>query len=173
MASSTGTSCRRCEGIPETAATALKPAPLVRPKGGAEQKETLVRAEQARVITQAFAEAGIDKMDDAVMNALRDLVFGMMLRQSDEGRRLTFKYLLGIAKVMNRAKTSAIRERSAMIEERKLVLMNKAIELKRKQLEQETEGTAKKLNKRRVVTVEDLNRIRERVFGLPPGTEGG
>jgi hypothetical protein len=137
------------------------------------QKETLVRAEQARVITQAFAEAGVDKMDEAVMNALRDLVFGMMLRQSDEGRRLTFKYLLSLAKVMNRAKTSAIRERSARIEERKLVLMNKALELKLKRLEQETEGAAKKLNKGRVMTIEDINRMRERVFGLPPVTEGG
>ena len=137
------------------------------------QKETLVRAEQARVIAEAFAEAGVDKMDEAVMNALRDLVFGMMLQQSDDDRRLTFKYLLGIAKVMNRAKTSAIRERSARIEERKLVLMDKAIELKREQLEQKVEGTAKKFKKGRGVTTEDINRIRERVFGLPPGTEGG
>ena len=52
------------------------------------QKEALVRAEQSRVIAQAFAEAGIDKMDDAVMNALRDLVFGMMLQLSDDGRSL-------------------------------------------------------------------------------------
>jgi hypothetical protein len=137
------------------------------------QKETLVRAEQARVIAQAFAEAGVDKMDEAVMNALRDLVFEMVLQHSDEGRRLTFKYLLGLAKVMNRAKASAIRERSASIEERKLVLMNEAIELKRKQLEQEAKGTAKKLNKDRVVTIEDINRIRERVFGLPPVTNRG
>ena len=108
-----------------------------------EQKETLVRAEQARIIAEAFAEAGIDKMDEAVMNALRDLVFEMMLRQTDESRRHTFKNLLRVAKVMNSAKTSAIRQHSAAIEERRLVLMNKAIELKRRQLEREIKGSFK------------------------------
>lgn len=137
------------------------------------QKEILVRAEQARVIAQAFAEAGIDKMDDAVMNALRDLVFGMMLQMSDDGRSLIVKNLLAMAKLMNRAKANSIKERSVTIEERKLALMKKAIELKRKRLEQETEGAAKKLKKGRVITIEDINRIRERAFGLPPVTEGG
>jgi Protein of unknown function (DUF3486) len=137
------------------------------------QKEALVRAGQARVIAQAFAEAGIDKMDDAVMNALRDLVFGMMHQQSDEARNLIFKNLLAMAKVMNGAKANAIKERSVTIQERKLALMKKAIELKRKLLERETEGAAKKLNKGRVVTIEDINRLRERVFGLPPVTKSG
>ena len=91
----------------------------------------------------------------------------------DGGRSLIVKNLLAMAKVMNGAKANAIKERSVTIEERKVVLMNKAMELKRKQLEQETEGTAKKLNKGRVVTIEDINRIRERAFGLPPVTEGG
>ncbi len=136
-------------------------------------KEALERAEQARVIAQAFAEAGIDKMDEAVKNALCDLVFGMMHLQSAEGRSLLVKNLLAMTKVMNRAKANAIKERSVTIEERKLVLMNKSIELKRKQLEQETEGTAKKRNKGRAVTIEDINRIRGRVFGLPPVTQGG
>ena len=88
-------------------------------------------------------------MDEAVKNALCDLVFGMMHLQSAEGRSLIVKNLLAMTKVMNRAKANAIKERSVTIEERKLVLMNKAIELKRKQLEQETEGTAKKRNKGR------------------------
>ena len=137
------------------------------------QKETLVRAEQARVIAQAFAEAGIDNMDEAVMNALRDLVFEMMLKQSDKGRRLTFMYLLRVAKVMNDAKTRAIREHSARIGERKVALMERALEMKRMQLEQETKGTAKKVNKDHGVTIEDINRVRERVFGLPPSPERG
>jgi hypothetical protein len=136
------------------------------------QKETLVRAEQERAIVEAFAEAGLDKMDEAVKNALFDLAFGMMLRKGDEGRRLAFKYLLRLAKVMNRAKARAIREDSARIEERRLALMKKAIELKRKQLEHEIEGSAQKLNKGRRATIEDINRIRERVFGLPPGANG-
>jgi hypothetical protein len=137
------------------------------------QEETLVRAEQARVIAQAFAKAGIDKMDDAVMNALRDLIFGMMHQQSVKGRSLTVKNLLAMAKLMNRVKSNAIKERSVTIEERKLALMKKAIELKRKRLQRETEGAAKKLNKGRVVTIDDINRLRERVFGLPPVTKIG
>ncbi len=136
-------------------------------------KEALERAEQARVIAQAFAKAGIDKMDDAVMNALRDLVFGMMHQQSDEARSLIVKNLLAMARVINRAKANAIKERSVTIQERKLALMKKAMELKRKRLEQETEGAAKKLNKGRAVTIEDINHIRERVFGLPPVTKSG
>ena len=78
-----------------------------------------------------------------------------------------------MAKLMNRAKANAIKERSVTIEERKLALMKKAIELKRMRLEQETQGAAKKLNKGHVVTIEDINRIREGVFGLPPVTQGG
>jgi len=77
-----------------------------------------------------------------------------------------------MAKVMNGAKANAIRQRSVTIQERKLPLMKKAIELKCNRLEQETEGTAKKLSKGRVITIEDINRIRERVFGLPPVTKG-
>ncbi len=175
MVSSTGTSCRQLcvKAFPKLRLPHSNLHRWYDLKVEQAQKETLVRAEQARVIAQAFAEAGIDKMDDAVKNALRDLVFGMMLQVSDDGRSLIVKNLLAMAKLMNRAKANAIKERSVTIEERKLALMNKAIELKRKRQEQETEGTAKKLNKGRVVTIEDINRIRERVFGLPPVTEGG
>jgi hypothetical protein len=135
------------------------------------QKEMLVRAEQARVIAKAFADAGIDKMDEAVMNALRDLAFGMMHQLGDRDRDLTVKYLLNIAKLMNRAKANTIKQRSATIAERKLVLMEKNTGLKRKWLERESEGGAEKLN-HGDVTVEDINRIRERTFGLPPITQG-
>jgi hypothetical protein len=112
-------------------------------------------------------------VDDVVMNALCDLVFGMMHEQSDEARSLILKNLLAMAHVINGAKANAIKERSVMIDERKLVLMNGAMELKRAQLEQETKGKAKKLDEGRPNTIEDINRIRERVFGLPPLTEGG
>jgi hypothetical protein len=132
------------------------------------QKETLVRAEQARVIARVFAEAGIDKVDEAVMNTLRDLVFGMMHQQSDEARSLMVEYLLRYGGRDERAKANAIKERSITIAERKLALMEKDTELKRKRLERETEGAAKKLNKGGGVTIEDINRIRECVFGLAP-----
>jgi hypothetical protein len=65
-----------------------------------------VRAEQARVIAEALAKGGIDNLDEAATNALRDLVFGMT---SDRSRGFTVKCLLSIANLVNRAKANAIK----------------------------------------------------------------
>ena len=97
------------------------------------QAEIEVRAAHARELARSFAEAGMEGADEAVENALRDLIFGMMQEQSsDEGRAIAAKYLLGLRDVMNGAKANAIKERKVATEERRVDLLEKKLNLVQK-----------------------------------------
>lgn len=131
------------------------------------QRDVLARAEQAREIAVAFANASVDGSDKAVMNAARDVIFGMLQSADDRSRLKASAGLIALAEVMQRARANTIDERKVEVDERKLVQLEKDAELKRKRVEQETESVAKKL-KKGDITIEDINRLRERTFGLPP-----
>lgn len=130
-------------------------------------EEALARSTQAREIARAFAAANIKGADEAVINAARDVIFEMLQAQDDRTRVKASAGLIALAEVMNGAKANAIKERKVAVDERKIVQLEKDAELKRKRMEQETESVAKKLNKGEL-GIDDINRLRERTFGLPP-----
>lgn len=129
------------------------------------QKDVLARAQQAREIAAAFAKAGLVGADEAILNAARDLIFGMMQSSDDKTQLKVSAGLIALAEVMNGAKANAIKERKVNVDERRIAQLEKDAALKRKKLEQETESAAKKIAKGEPITDADIKRIRESVFG--------
>jgi hypothetical protein len=136
------------------------------------QQEVRARAEQARIIATAFANSGIENGDEAVTNAARDLIFEVLQAPDSKSRLVAFKGLVSLKDVMNGARANDIKERKVAVEERRTAQLDKDADLKLKRMEQETNSAAKKLNKGGELTIEDINRLRERTFGLPPIKRG-
>jgi hypothetical protein len=131
------------------------------------ERDVMVKAAQAREIAAAFAKATVEGSDEAIVNAARDLIFGMLPEGDAKGRQKAAGGLIALAEVVQAARANDIKERKVSIDERRITQLEKDAELKRRQMEKGTEDAAKKLSKGEL-TVEDINRLRERTFGLPP-----
>jgi hypothetical protein len=105
-------------------------------------KDVMVRAEQARVIAESFAAAGVKDSDGAVLNAARDVIFGMLQSADDKSRGSAAKYLLGLADVMQEARKNAVRERAVAVDEQALQLKLDIIKQKAGKLIKTIEGGA-------------------------------
>jgi hypothetical protein len=132
------------------------------------RKEVLVRSQQAHKIAEAFAKSTMAGGDEAVINAARDTIMGILAEDGTaKGRVLASKGLLALAEVMQISRANDIKERKVAADQRKLKLVEAREARAIQKLDQETEKLSKKAT-RGEITVEDINRIRERTFGLPP-----
>lgn len=130
--------------------------------------ETMARAAQAREIAAAFAKSIVADDDAAVLNAARDQIMSVLAEDaSPKGRMLAAGALIELAEMMQRARENAIKERKVKIDERKIEVIEAREKLARRKLEAETERAAKKVAKGEF-SIDDINLIRERTFGLPP-----
>jgi hypothetical protein len=133
------------------------------------QVRAQVLAESAKAREWAGAFAGNDLADSnaAVMNAMRDQVFTLMQKvgPGDQAKFLEGLNLLSLT--MSRLQRVELQAKRVEVDARKLRVLEEREALQRQKLEAETEGAAKKLQKGEL-TVADINRLRERVFGLPP-----
>ncbi|HEY4358262.1 MAG TPA: hypothetical protein VGN16_21125 [Acidobacteriaceae bacterium] len=132
------------------------------------RKEMQTRSAQAREIAEAFAKSAVNNEVEAVSNAIRDQLMVVMSEDgSVAGRMRAAKALLGLAEVMQSARANDIKERKVAVDERKIVQLEKDAEQRRNKMDAEAEKLSKKAKKGEV-TVADIDRLRERVFGLPP-----
>ena len=133
------------------------------------QKEIDARGIQADKLAAQFAAAGIENADEAVTNALRRTIF-VMLQESgdDKSRAVVAKALLALRDVMNGVKANAIKERKVATEEQRVEILKRDFELKRRRFDKEMGDAAKKVSRGQAITKADIDRIRERVFGLGP-----
>jgi hypothetical protein len=126
------------------------------------------RSVQARELAAAFAKSVVDGEDAAVLNAARDQLMSLLAEDASPKARINAtKGLIALAEMLQERRLNDIKERKVAVDERRLVQLEKDAELKRRRLETETEKVAAKLKKGEL-TVADINRLRERVFGLPP-----
>lgn len=132
------------------------------------RRDVMAQAEQSREIAAVFAKASVDGGDEAVLNAARDLIFGLLQQGGVGFQFAASKALIALGEVMQASRANQIKERKVAVDERKLKALEAREELRRRKLETETQNAAKKLSKGGAVTVEDINRLRERTFGLPP-----
>ena len=131
------------------------------------RSQVMAESAKAREWAQAFAGNDLAGSNAAVMNAMRDQVFTLM-RQVGPGDQPKFLDALNqLSLTMSRLQRVDLQAKRVEVDARKLKILEEREALQRKQLEAETEGAAKKLSKGEL-TVEDINRLRERVFGLPP-----
>ena len=95
------------------------------------QEQTLQAAEQARVLAASFSKAVVDDDDQAVMNAIRDTLIGVLQEDvTAKGRQGVAGKLLKLAEVQIKAKTNKLRERKVAVEEQTLQM--KIDEMQRK-----------------------------------------
>ena len=116
------------------------------------QRDVMHTSTKAREITRAFAKAGIVADDEAVINASRDTLMGILSEDgSVDGRANVAKALIKLGDLMQKAKTNKIRERKVTVDEGTLQM--KLDEIKRraekliKAVEKGDPGTAVQLTR--------------------------
>jgi hypothetical protein len=130
--------------------------------------ETMARSAQARELAAAFAKSVVDDADDAVLNAARDQLMSLLAEDSTpKARERATRGLIALAEMMQERRLNDIKERKVAVDERRLVQLEKDAALKRRKMEAETEKAAKKVRTGQF-SIEDINLLRERTFGLPP-----
>ncbi len=132
------------------------------------QAEVMARSEQARVIARAFAKSVVAKSDEAVINAARDQIMSVLSEDaSPKGRMSAAKALIGLAEVMQGARGNKIKERKATVDERRIRMAEEKEKLARQRMEAATTQAAKKIKDGKF-GIDDINALREKVFGMPP-----
>jgi hypothetical protein len=106
--------------------------------------------------------------DDAVINAARDTLMGVLSEDGTESGRLNAtKGLIKLGELMQKAKTNVIRDRKVGTEERRIKLLEEREAATIRKMETETQAAAKKVSKGEL-TLDDINKLRRNAFGLPP-----
>ena len=133
------------------------------------QKQVLESSAQARVIAESFVKGKVAGDKEGVINAARDQIMSLLSEDgSQKGKMGAAKALIALAEIMQSARANDIKERKVSVDERKLAQLEKDAELKRKKFVREMEAAEKKITKGDALTAEDINRIRQRVFGIGP-----
>jgi hypothetical protein len=126
-----------------------------------EQKLEEIEGERAAslAIADKFATAGYEKLDESVKNALADVVFAHA-KDSDDPQKF-HAALADLALALTRFRRIEIAKDRVALERKKLDEITR-------RAEKETNDAAKKISKGGKLTIDDINRLRERTFGLPP-----
>jgi hypothetical protein len=126
-----------------------------------QQKLTEIATERqaSLAIAEKLGAGGYEKLDQSVKNAMADVVFGYAKDSSDP--ELFRKALGELGWLLARNRQLDIAKLKVEVEKAKVdELIGRA--------EKATNDAAKKLGKGAKLTLQDINRLRERTFGLPP-----
>jgi|SRR5581483_1068171 hypothetical protein len=129
------------------------------------RREVMEQAERSRAIAAAFAAKGFERLPEAALNALTSEVFAVMEAGEAAQRE---KALGNLVFVMSKLITAQAKQKAVELEKEKIDLAKQKFEELRKKAEKATNDAAAKLGKGRALTIDDINRIRERALGLPP-----
>jgi len=129
------------------------------------QKLEEIETERAAslAVAKKFSDQGYEKLDDAVKNALADVVFSHA-KDSDDPKKF-HAALADLALALTRFRRTEIARDKINLERKKLdEIIRRA--------DKSTNEAAKKIGKGGKLTIDDINRLRERTFGLPPVQRG-
>jgi hypothetical protein len=129
------------------------------------REEFLKVSAQAKEVVEVLAAGGIEHLDEAALKGASNVIFAMLESQAPEKRA---KYLLALAQLAQEARKNTVREQLAATEQQRVDELVKTSELQRARLQKDMEKLSAKVGKGKEITVDDINRLRERVFGLPP-----
>jgi hypothetical protein len=132
------------------------------------KKEVLASQVRAREIAALFAGKGIKDLPEAVRTAISDQLFGMMQNADEHSRHKTVAGLLALGVLLNDQRKVELKGQQVKAETRRVELLERDFEIKKRKFDEETDKAARKLGKGKQLTADDINRIRERTFGLPP-----
>jgi len=125
------------------------------------RKELRKESEAARAVAASFAGPGFEALPEAVRNALGDQVF-LLTKSLGAGDRALFrKELAELGWLLQQYRKHDLKEQEIRLE-------GKKFEESKRKFERATSEAASKIGKGKSLTVDDINRLRERTFGLPP-----
>src|SRR5260370_9392895 len=78
------------------------------------------------------------------------------------------KALLDLGLLLAQERKLEIQEKKVEAEAKRVTLLERDFEMRKRKFDEETDKAARKLGKGKQITTDDINRIRERTFGLPP-----
>jgi hypothetical protein len=132
------------------------------------KREMLADAERARSIAASFAEAKFEELPEAVQGALRDQIFSLMQAADLGSKSKAIGELQKLARLLVQQKRLDIMSERTKAETKRVELLEREFEIRKKKLDEETDKAARKAARGKAITTDDINRIRERTFGLPP-----
>ncbi len=130
-------------------------------------EQKLKEAEFAHAWAEKYAKGSLRGSTEAVVNAMQAEVFNLMQTVSDGDRVMFLKGLNGLALVMTRLRRLELQERAVDADERKVALLERREAVAIEKLEAEAAKMAKNAGAGKDIRA-DIDRLRERVFGLPP-----
>lgn len=132
------------------------------------KREMLADAERARSIAASFADAKFKELPEAVQGALRDQIFSLMQAADTGSKSKAINELQKLARLLVQQKRLEILAERTKAEMKRVELLERDFEIKKRKLDEETDKAARKAARGKAITTDDINRIRERTFGLPP-----
>ena len=134
--------------------------------------EATARMQRARELAASLAGPGLAGLPDAVRNALGDQIFALMQSAEKEDQAEFRKDLLNFGFLLAQYRKLDIQEQKVTAETKRVELLEREFEIRKRKFDEETDRAARKLGKGKQLTIEDISRIRERTFGLPPIQRG-
>ena len=125
--------------------------------------EVMAQAARAREFAAGFKE--FKNLPEATANALASQAFDVMEKQGKEGFE---KSLANLGLVISRLITAQANSERVKLMREKVTLDRQKFEQAKSSAEKATNEAAAKIGKGRTLTIDDINRLRERTFGLPP-----
>lgn len=132
------------------------------------KQEVLASQVRAREIAALFAGKGIKDLPDAVRTAISDQLFGMMQNADEKSRHKTVAGLLALGVLLNDQRKVELKGKQVEAETKRVDLLVRDFEMRKRKFDEETDKAARKAQRGKAITTDDINRIRERTFGLPP-----
>lgn len=130
------------------------------------RKRVLAESAQAREFAAAFAGNDLLNSNSAVINALRDQVFNLIQSAGVGDKALFAKGLKDLTLAMSRMQRVELAAKRVEVDQRKITILEAREKKAREQLDQATQRAAKSGTGQ--FSIEDINLLRERTFGLPP-----
>jgi hypothetical protein len=128
--------------------------------------QVLAESAKAREWAQAFAGNDLPESNAAVMNAMRDQVFTLMQKVGPGDQAKFLDGLNVLSLTLSRLQRVDLQAKRVEVDTRKLKLLEDREKAARKRVDQATQSAAKKGTGQ--FSIEDINLLRERTFGLPP-----
>lgn len=132
------------------------------------KREVMADQVKAREIAGLFAGKELKDLPDTVRTAISDQLFGMMQNQDEKSRHKVVAGMLALGELLAQQRKLEIQEQKVQTETKRVALLEREFEMRKRKFDEETDKAARKLGKGKQLTADDINRIRERTFGLPP-----
>ena len=130
------------------------------------RKQVLKEGAQAREFASAFVGCGLPEANAAVVNALRDQVFGLIQSAGVGNKTLFAEGLKDLTLAMTRMQRVELQAKRVDVDQRKIKLLEDREKQARESVDKATQEAARKGTGQ--FSIEDINLLRERTFGLPP-----